>query len=96
MLYKPFTPEEYSKVKTNLIDSKAAGSDGIVPEILKYGNFDDIMLEFSNKILTRHEITSQWLKFNIVTYPKSDVQSMTTKFIQNRINQYINIILRPN
>ena len=48
----PFTNVEYSKVKENLIDGKAAVSDEIAPEIQKYGNFDDIILEFSNKILT--------------------------------------------
>ena len=74
----PFTNKEYRKVKENIIDGKAAvgaqapGPDGIAPEILKYGNFDDIMLEFSNKIFTRHEIPSQWLKCNIVPFPKYD------------------------
>ena len=43
-----FTHEEYSKVKENIVDGKAAGSDGIASEILKYGNFDDIILEISD------------------------------------------------
>ena len=47
----PFTPEEYRKVKENLIDGQT-GPDRIATEILKYGNFDDIKLEFFNKILT--------------------------------------------
>ena len=34
--------------------------------------FDDIMPELSNKILTRNEIPSQWLKCNIVTFPNSN------------------------
>ena len=54
-----FTKEEYSKVMENILKGKAERHDGTAPEILKYGNFDEIMLEFSNKILTRHEIRSQ-------------------------------------
>ena len=30
---RTFTNEEYSKVKENLIDGKAAGPDGVAPEI---------------------------------------------------------------
>ena len=70
------------------------------------------MLVFSKKILTRHDILSQRLKCNIVPFPKScnleeagnyrDIElsvigaKMTNKMILNRIQPYINPILRPN
>ena len=39
-----FTKEEYIAVKNNLIDGKTLGPDDIVPEAIKYCNFDDIIL----------------------------------------------------
>ena len=56
---EPFTNEEYNKVKENLIDGNAAGPDGIAPEILKYGNFDDFMLGCTNKIYLEYTHTTR-------------------------------------
>ena len=72
----PFTPAEYSNVKERLTDGKAAGPDGITPEILKYCKFDDIILEFSNKMLIHHEIPNQWLNCNIVPFQNQVISKM--------------------
>ena len=46
-----FTKEEYLAVKNNLIDGRYVGPDGIAPEAFKYCNFDDIILEYANRVL---------------------------------------------
>ena len=40
----PSSEYRYTFIMVNLIDSNAAEQDVIVPEILKYCNFDNIML----------------------------------------------------
>ena len=45
---EPFTMEEYSKVKGKLQVGKAPGHDGIPPEVYKYCDIDDLILEFAN------------------------------------------------
>ena len=47
-----FTNEEYGKIKEDLKYGKDSWLDGIAPKILKYVNYDDILFEISNKILT--------------------------------------------
>ena len=63
-------------------------------------------------MLTQHEIHNQWLKSNIVPFPKSGnleevrnyrgialstiASQITNKMILNRIQPHINPILRPN
>jgi len=37
---------EYRCVKRKIINGKAAGPDGIPPEVFKLANIDDIMLNF--------------------------------------------------
>ena len=37
---------------TNLIDGKYVGPDGIAPKAIKYRNFDDIILEHANRVLS--------------------------------------------
>ena len=50
-----FTIEEYQKVKSTLKAGKAAGPDGIRPDVLKTCDFDDICLEFCNKALLEND-----------------------------------------
>ena len=54
-----FTNSEYTKVKNNLIDGKATGPDGIPPEVFKYTNLDDIILEFANQMLIQSKKPAQ-------------------------------------
>lgn len=67
----PFTPAEYTKVKTSLKQGKAAGPDAIPPEVLKNCELDDIILGICNLALTRNEKPAQWSLSNIIPVPKS-------------------------
>ena len=44
-----FTPEEYSKATMSIKCGISAGEDGIMPEVLKYVQINDIMLDIINK-----------------------------------------------
>ena len=107
-----FTNSEYTKVKNNLIDSKATGTDGIPPEVFKYTNLDDIILKFVNQMLIQNKKPAQWSKCDIVTIPKSGnleevgnyreialsavIAKIINKMLLNRIQPYIYPLLRPN
>ena len=66
----PFIKEEYTKVKNELKNGKACGPNGIPPEVFKYCDLDDIMLEFANNLLNGHK-TAQWSKSDLKPLPKS-------------------------
>ena len=107
-----FTNIEYTKVKNNLIDGKATGPDGIPPEVFKYTNLDDIILEFANQMLIQSKTPAQWFKCDIVPIPKSGnldevgnyrgialssvIAKIINKMLLNRIQPYIDPLLRPN
>ena len=55
-----FTMAEYRCVKRKIVNGKAAGPDGIPPEVFKLANIDDIMLDFSNNLLNKLEKPAQW------------------------------------
>ena len=55
----PFSKEEYAKVKNKLSLGKAAGSDGIPPEVLKLCDFDGIILSFANGLKVENQISGQ-------------------------------------
>ena len=108
----PFTVAEYRCVKRKIINGKAAGPDGIPPEVFKLANIDDIMLNFSNNLLNKLEKPAQWSINHIQPVPKSGDLSnegnyrgialsaiaakITNKMILNRIQPVLDPLLRPN
>ena len=107
----PFTREEYTKVKNELKNGKACGTDGIPPEVFKYCDLDDIMLEFASNLLNYHK-PAQWSKSDLKPLPKSGDLSSTenyrgislsatsakivNKLILNRIRPVLDQHLRNN
>ena len=75
----PFTREEYTKVKNELKNGKACGSNGISPEVFKYCDLDDLMLEFANNLLNGHK-PAQWSKSDLKPLPKSGDLSSTENY----------------
>ena len=73
----PFTREEYTKVKNELKNGKVCGSDGIPPEVFKYCDLDNIMLEFD--LLNGHK-PAQWSKRDLKPLPKSEDLSCTEHY----------------
>ena len=47
--------EEFKKVKTQLKEGRSTGSDNIPAEVLKRCDLDEIILEFSNKLLKKED-----------------------------------------
>ena len=107
----PFTMEEYKVVKKSL-KSGQSGEDGIPPEVLKYCDLDDTILEYANKLLQNGEKPQQWSDINLIPIPKSGdlgyttnyrgiglsavVTKMVNKMLLNRIQPQLDPHLRHN
>ena len=77
----PFTLEEYRKAKQAMKEDKSPPSeDGIVPEILKRCDLDDIMLDFCNKLHIDGEKPDQWGINDIIPLPKKGDLSITKNY----------------
>ena len=108
----PFTMEEYLAAKKSITEGKAAGEDGVMPEVIKRCNIDDIILGFCNDILIKDEKPEQLSILNIIPLPKkgdlsitgnyrgisltSIVSKLFNRLILNRVRPVIDPHLRPN
>ena len=108
----PFTMDEYQKVKRSLKTGKAAGEDGIPPEVLKYCHLDEIILTYANKLIVNGIKPQQWSDINLLPIPKTGNLSLTgnyrgiglssvvaklvNKMLLNRIQPVLDPLLRPN
>ena len=108
----PFTLEEYRAAKKSIKEGKAAGEDGIMPEVLKRCDLDSIVLGFCNGILLKSEKPDQLSVMNIIPIPKSGDLSQTgnyrgisltpliakllNRMILNRVRPKIDPMLRQN
>ena len=57
-----------------------SGPDGIPPEVIKRCNFDNIILQLSNKLLNDNVIPEQWTETNLLPIPKSGDLSQTGNY----------------
>lgn len=108
----PFTAAELSKVRSTLKQGKSAGPDCIPPEVFKYCDLDDIILEICNLALMRNNKPDIWSLSNIIPVPKSGALSkpdnyrgisltcviakINNRMILNRIRGAIDPHLRDN
>ncbi len=104
--------DEYRKAKAELKLGKAAGDDGIRPEVLKLCKLDDIVLEFCNRAHLKRESLEQWKMSNMVCIPKAGDLSLggnyrgislgslvfktRNRMILHRIRPEVDKKLRPN
>ena len=65
----PFTQEELDSVLRKIKNRKAAGLDGIPPEVWKTRQFDDILLRHCNAVYNQNPI-DRWMKGCILPFPK--------------------------
>ena len=109
---QPFTLQEVREAKKQLREGKAPGEDGIMPEVLKRVDIDDILLKFSNKVLVEHDLPDQLATMNIIPVAKKGDLSQTSNYrgialtslvsklinrmILNRIRPEIDPLLRGN
>ena len=108
----PFTMDEYQNVKKVLQTGKAAGEDGFYPEVLKFCNLDETMLNYANKLLVENQKPQQWSDINLIPIPKtgdlgftanyrgialsSVVAKLVNRMLLNRIQPKLDPHLRPN
>ena len=109
---QPFTLQEVREAKKQLREGKAPGEDGIMPEVLKRVDIDDILLKFSNKLLVENDLPDQLAIMNLIPVPKKGDLSLTgnyrgialtsliskliNRMILNRIQPAIDPLLRGN
>ena len=65
-----FTSDEYSEAKKSVIEGKTLGSDDFALEVLKYCDFDNIILGYVNKLLVGKKL-DQWSESDMKALPKS-------------------------
>ena len=98
-----FTIEEVEDAKKQIKEGKAPGEDGIMPEVLKRCNIDDIILLFANKLLMEGQKPDQFSILNITPIPKSGNLSFTdnyrgislTSLVAKLVNRMILNRIRP-
>ena len=106
-----FTMEELESVLKNTKTNKAAGLDGIPPEVWKTGRFNDILLSFCNDVYALNPI-SNWRKGCILPFPKKGDLTVPSNYrgitltcigakiynalLRNRIQPELEKILRIN
>ena len=109
---EPFIMKEGKKMKTSLKIGKAAGPDGIPPEVFKSCDFDEICLQFCNDALIKNDKPELWSYMNIIPVPKSGdlsktdnyrgisliciIAKMYNRLILNRIRSVLDVKLRRN
>ncbi|KAJ4927670.1 hypothetical protein JOQ06_015475 [Pogonophryne albipinna] len=108
----PFTASELARVKSTVREGKSAGLDGIPPEVLKYCDLDDLILDFCNLALLYNMQPDIWSLYNIIpvlkagdlskpdNYRDISLTCITAKvynrMILNRIRHAIDPHLREN
>ena len=103
--------DEVIKAKKQAREGKATGEDGIMPEVIKRININDI-LQFSNKLLMEGQKPDQFSVLDLQPIPKSGNRGLTDNYrgislmsiiaklvnrmILNRIRPKIDPLLRGN
>ena len=98
-----FTLKELKEAKKQLRFGKAPGEDGILPEMLKVVDIDDIILQISNRFYMDNQMPDQLGILNLLPLPKSGDLSKTgnyrgialTSLVMKTINRMILNRLRP-
>ena len=75
-----FSLSEVVEAKKQVKEGKAPGEDGVMPELLKRINVDDIILKFANKLLLTGDLPEQFATLNILPIPKSGDLSCTSNY----------------
>ena len=107
-----FSLSEVVVARKQVKEGKAPREDGVMPELLKRINIDDIILTFANKLLLTGDPPEQFATLNILPIPKSGDLSCTSNYrgiaitslvakvinrmILNRIRPAIDPFLRGN
>ena len=98
-----FTLDELKEAKKQLRSGKAPGEDGIMPELLKNVDIDDILLKISNDFYIDQQMPEQLGTLNLLPLPKSGDLSKTgnyrgialTSLVMKLINRMILNRMRP-
>ncbi|XP_014677269.1 PREDICTED: uncharacterized protein LOC106817136, partial [Priapulus caudatus] len=68
----PITLDEYHQAKQSLKAGKSCGEDGVVPDVLRWVDIDDLVLSITNnRAHENREIPEQWFILNIIPIPKA-------------------------
>jgi len=76
----PFTKSELAKARKQIKEGKAAGEDGISPEIMKRVDLDEITLKFYNDGVSGGDLPDQWKSSIIIPIPKKGDLTKTDSY----------------
>ena len=75
-----FSLSEVVEARKQVKEGKVPGEDGVMPELLKRINIDDIILKSANKLLLTGDLPEQFATLNVLPIPKSEDLSCTSNY----------------
>ena len=103
----PFSISELERAKSKILEAKAAGPYNISPEVIKWCDLDDIILDIAKSLLIKGEKSNQWSRSNIIPVPKKGdlsngsnyrgislnaiIAKLTNRLVLNRIQPVLDL-----
>ena len=102
-----FSISELERAKSKILEGKATGPYNISPEVIKWCDLDDIILDIAESLLIKGEKPNLWSRSNIIPVPKKGdlsngsnyrgislnaiIAKLTNRLVLNRIQPVLDL-----